>query len=74
MIDMDPMSFLKAKGAFQELRVDRDLSGGVRVALSDCGFVLSPEDAIRFGSAILKAAGCNVDYQGDPLTKRTLRL
>ena len=74
MIEMDPMSFLKAKGAFQELRVERDISGGVRVILGSAGCVLSPEDAIKFGSAILKAAGCNVDYQGDPLTKRSLRL
>ena len=74
MIEMDPMSFLKAKGAFQELRVERDISGGVRVILGSAGCVLSPEDAIKLGSAILKAAGCNVDYQGDPLTKRSLRL
>ena len=65
MIEMDSMSFLKAKGAFQELRVERDISGGVRVILGAAGCVLSPEDAIGFGSAILKAAGCNVDYQAE---------
>ena len=60
MIEVDPMSFLKTKGAFQELRVERDISGGVRVILGAAGCVLSPEDAIKLGSAILKAAGCHV--------------
>ena len=74
MIEVDPKLFLKTKGACQELRVERDISGGVRVILGAACCVLSPEDAIKLGSAILKAAGCNVDYQGNPLTKRALRL
>lgn len=65
-------SILTPFGALQELRVERDISGGVRIVLGGAGFVLSPIDAINYGSAILKAAGCNVDFQGDPLTKRMI--
>lgn len=60
--------------SLQELRVEYDLSGGVRIAFGDRGCVLSPGDAIKFGSAILKAAGCNLNFDGDPKTKKALRL
>lgn len=46
------------------LEVHRDLSGGVRIKLGRGQFVLSPDDAIAFASAILKAAGCNVAIEG----------
>lgn len=61
-------------GHIGELRVGKDLSGGVAIELGGKGCVLSPADAIRFGSAVLKAAGCNLNFDGDPKTKKGLRL
>ena len=44
-----------------ELSVQKDLSGGVKITLHKFSTVLSPRDAIALGTAILKAAGCNVN-------------
>lgn len=49
------------------LEVHRDLSGGVRIKLAGQETVLSPAEAIRFGSAILRTAGCNVNFENAPL-------
>jgi hypothetical protein len=58
-------------GSMEAIEVSRDLSGGVRVKFGPAGFVLSPQDAIRYGTAILKAAGCNVDFTSVPVMKAT---
>ena len=59
-------------GGLQMLRVVKDLSGGVAIELGGQGCVLSPADAMKFGAAVLKAAGCNVNFDGDPRTKKQL--
>lgn len=48
---------------FKALKVSRDLSGGIRIEIGDVAqFVLSPSQAIEFGSAVLKTAGCDVNF------------
>ena len=53
-------------GRMASLEVHRDLSGGVRITFGDMETVVSPQDAVRLGSAILKAAGCNVNFENAP--------
>lgn len=57
-----------------EVVVSRDLNGNVVVAFGGVSSRFTPREAIQFGSAILRTAGCNLAFDGDPKTKKKLRL
>jgi hypothetical protein len=49
-----------------KLTVQRDLTGGARIAVGDRSFVLAPEDAVGFARGILEAVGINVMFGPPP--------
>jgi hypothetical protein len=45
-----------------ELKVARDASGGVKIAIGSSAGLLSPEQAIEFATVVLRLAGVNVEF------------
>lgn len=45
-----------------ELKVGRDGSGGVKIAIGGSCGLLSPEQAIEFATVVLRLAGVNVEF------------
>lgn len=52
-----------------EVEVSKDLDGQVVVAIGGVSTRFTPPEAMRFGAAILRAAGCKLAFDGDPKTK-----
>lgn len=47
----------------EKLTVERDLSGGVKIALGGKAAVISPTEAVGLAQAILQAAGVTVEFK-----------
>ena len=57
-------SEIKNMARVEQFAVSRDLSGGVRFAVGDRSFCISPDEAVKMAAAILKCAGVNVEFTG----------
>jgi hypothetical protein len=45
-----------------QLRVGKDLSGGIKIAIGGSAGLLSPEQAVEFATVVLRLAGVNVEF------------
>ena len=45
-----------------QLKVARDLSGGVKIAIGGACGLLSPEQAIEFATVVLKLVGIDIEF------------
>lgn len=49
----------------QQLRVERDLSGGAKLQIGDKAALLSPEQAVQVATALLGAVGIKAEFSGN---------
>ncbi len=45
-----------------ELKVAKDLSGGIKIAIGNSAGLLSPQQAIEFATVVMKLAGIDVQF------------
>lgn len=54
-----------------DLKVAKDLSGGVKIAIGGSAGLLSPDQTIELATVLLKLVGVNVEFnQGLPLPSK----
>ena len=51
----------------ETVKITRDITGGVRLEIGGMGMTMAPQEAVKFATILLQAAGCNVTTENGPL-------